>query len=59
MSTPTNIPETPMGEPEQHSHSESMEKFQKQLQDIFKAALKLTSSDQFHQLFVEFWGLPP
>ena len=50
MSTPTNIPETPMGETKQDSLSESKEKFQKQLQDIFQTTLKLTSPDQFDQL---------
>ena len=50
MRTPTNIPETPMGETEQDSISESKEKFQKQLQDIFQTTLKLTSPDQFDQL---------
>ena len=50
MSTPTNIPETPMGETEQDSFFESKEKFQKQLQDIFQTTLKLTSPDQFDQL---------
>ena len=50
MSTPTNIPETPMGETKQDSLVESNEKFQKQLQDIFQTTLKLTSSNQFHQL---------
>ena len=50
MSTPTNIHETPMGETKQDSLFESKEKFQKQLQDIFQTTLKLTTSDQFHQL---------
>ena len=50
MSTPTNIPETPMGETKQDSLFESKEKFQKQLQDIFQTTLKLTSPDQFDQL---------
>ena len=50
MSTPTNIPETPMGEPEQDSYFKSKEKFQQQLQDIFQTALKLTAPDQFDQL---------
>ena len=50
MSTPTNIPETSMGETKQDSLSESKEKFQKQLQDIFQTTLKLTSPDQFDQL---------
>ena len=39
-----------MGETEQDSFFKSKEKFQKQLQDIFQTTLKLTSSDQFHQL---------
>ena len=50
MSTPTNIPETPMGETEQDSFFKSKEKFQKQLQDIFQTTLKLTRPDQFDQL---------
>ena len=50
MSTPTNIPETPMGEPDQDSYFKSKEKFQQQLQDIFQTALKLTAPDQFDQL---------
>ena len=50
MSTPTNIPETPMGETKQDSLFKSKEKFQKQLQDIFQTNLKLTRSDQFDQL---------
>ena len=50
MSTPTNIPETPMGETEQDSYFESKEKFQQQLQDIFQTTLKLTRPDQFDQL---------
>ena len=50
MSTPTNIPETPMGETEQDSYLESKEKFQQQLQDIFQAILKLTGPDHFDQL---------
>ena len=50
MSTPTNIPETPMGETKQDSYLESKEKFQQQLQDIFQTALKLTGPDQFDQL---------
>ena len=47
MSTPTNIPETPMGKIEQDSFFESKKKFQQQLQDVF---LKLTGTDQFDQL---------
>ena len=50
MSTSTNIPETSMGETKQDSLFASKEKIQKQLQDIFQTMLKLTSSDQFHQL---------
>ena len=50
MSTPTNIPETPMGGTKQDSYPKSKEKFQQQLQDIFQTALKLTSPDQFDQL---------
>ena len=50
MSTPTNIPETPMGETEQDSFFESKEKLQKQLQDIFQTTLKLTRMDHFDQL---------
>ena len=50
MSTPTNIPETPMGEPEQDSYFKSKEKFQQQLQHIFQTTLRLTRPDQFDQL---------
>ena len=50
MSTPTNIPETPIGETEQDSYFESKEKFQQQLQDIFQTTLRLTMPDQFDQL---------
>ena len=50
MSTPTNIPETPMGEPEQDSYFKSKEKFQQQLQHIFQTTLKLTDPDQFDHL---------
>ena len=50
MSTPTNIPETPMGEPEQDSYFKSKEKFQQQLQHIFQTTLRLTAPDQFDQL---------
>ena len=50
MSTPTNIPETPMGEPDQDSHFKSKEKFQQQLQHIFQTTLRLTAPDQFDQL---------
>ena len=50
MSTPTNIPITPMGETEQDSYFESKEKFQQQLQDFFQTTLRLTRPDQFDQL---------
>ena len=50
MSTPTNIPETPMGETEQDSYPKSKEKFQQQLQDIFHTFLRLNHPDQFDQL---------
>ena len=50
MSTPTNIPETPMGETKQDSFFGSKEKFQQQLQDIFQTILRLTGSDHFDQL---------
>ena len=50
MSTPTNIPETPMGETEQDSFFGSKEKFQQQLQDIFQTILRLTGTDHFDQL---------
>ena len=50
MSTPTNIPETPMSETEQESFFESKEKFQQQLQDIFQTILRLTGPDHFDQL---------
>ena len=50
MRTPTNIPETPMGETEQDSFFESKEKFQQQLQYIFQTILRLTGPDHFDQL---------
>ena len=50
MSTPTNIPKTPMSEAEQDSFFESKEKFQQQLQDIFQTILRLTGPDHFDQL---------
>ena len=50
MRTPTNIPETPMGETEQDSYFKSKEKFQQQLQHIFQTTLRLTAPDQFDQL---------
>ena len=50
MSTPTNIPETQMGETKQDSFFGSKEKFQLQLQDIFQTILRLTGPDHFDQL---------
>ena len=50
MRTPTNIPETPMGETEKDSFFESKEKFQQRLQDIFQTILRLTGPGQFDQL---------
>ena len=50
MSTPTNIPETPMSETEQDSFFGSKEKFHQQLQDIFQTILRLTGPDHFDQL---------
>ena len=50
MRTPTNIPETPMGETEQDSFFKSKEKFQQQLQDIFQTILRLTGPGPFDQL---------
>ena len=50
MSTPTNIPETPMGETKQDSFFGSKEKFHQQLQDIFQTILRLTGSGHFDQL---------
>ena len=50
MSTPTDIPETPMGETDQDSYLESKEKFQQQLQDIFQTILRLTGPGHFDQL---------
>ena len=50
MRTPTNIPETPMGQTEQDSYFKSKEKFQQQLQHIFQTTLRLTAPDQFDQL---------
>ena len=50
MSTPTNIPETPMGGTEKDSYPKSKEKFQQQLQYIFQTTLRLTRPDQFDQL---------
>ena len=50
MSTPTNIPKTPMSETEQDSFFRSKEKFQQQLQDIFQTILRMTGPDHFDQL---------
>ena len=50
MSTPTNIPVTPMGETVHDSFFESKEKFHQQLQDIFQTIMRLTRPDQFDQL---------
>ena len=50
MSTPTNIPEQPMGGTEQDPYPKSKEKFHLQLQDIFQTSMRLTGSDQFDQL---------
>ena len=50
MRTPTNIPETPVGEIEQDSFFESKGKLQLQLQDIFQTILRLTGPDQFDRL---------
>ena len=50
MSTPTNIPETPMGGTKQDSYFKSKEKFQQQLQYIFQTTLRLIRPDQFDQL---------
>ena len=50
MSTPTNIPKTPMGGTEQDSYPKSKEKFQQKLQDIFQTTLKLTGPGPFDQL---------
>ena len=50
MSTPTNIPEPPMGETKQDSFFRSKEKFHQQLQDIFQTILRLTGPDFFDQL---------
>ena len=50
MSTPTNIPETPMGETKQDSFFGSKEKFHEQLQDMFQTILRLTGPDHFDQL---------
>ena len=50
MSTPTNIPKTPMGETKQDFFFGSKEKFHQQLQDIFQTILRLTGPDHFDQL---------
>ena len=50
MSTPTNIPETPISETEQDSFFGSKEKFQQQLQDIFQTIMRLTGPDHFDQV---------
>ena len=50
MSTPTNIPETLMGETVNDSFFESKGKFHQQLQDIFKTIMRLTGQDQFDHL---------
>ena len=50
MSTPTNNPETPMGETEQDSFFGSKEKFHQQLQDLFQTILRLTGPDHFDQV---------
>ena len=50
MSTPTNIPETPMAGTKHDSYFKSKEKFQQQLQHIFQTTLRLTAPDQFDQL---------
>ena len=51
MSTPTNIPKTPMSETEPGSFFEFKEKFHLQLQYIFQTTLRLTDPDQFDQLW--------
>ena len=50
MSTPTNIPQPPMGGTDHDSYPKSKDKFQQQLQDIFQTALKLTGPGPFDQL---------
>ena len=50
MSTPTNIPETPMGGTVPGSFLESKEKFYLQLQNIFQTILRVNDPDQFDQL---------
>ena len=50
MSTPTNIPETPMDGTVPDSFLETKEKFHQQLQHVFQKTLKLINPDQFDQL---------
>ena len=50
MSTPTNLPEPPMGGTDHDSYPKSIDKFQQQLQHIFQTTLMLTAPDQFDQL---------
>ena len=50
MSTPNNVPKTPMCETEQDSYFKSKEKGQQQPHDIFQTILRLTAPDQFDQL---------
>ena len=50
MSTPNNIPGTPMGETVPDSFFEFKEKFQQQLQHIFQTIMSLTAPEQFDQL---------
>ena len=50
MSTPTNIPGTPMGETVPDSFLETKEKFHLQLQHVFQKTMKLIIPDQFDQL---------
>ena len=50
MSTPTNIPGTPMDETVPDSFLETKEKFHQQLQHVFQKTLKLINPDQFDQL---------
>ena len=50
MSTPTNIPGTPMDETVLDSFLETKEKFHLQLQHVFQKTMKLIIPDQFDQL---------
>ena len=50
MSTPTNIPGTPMDETVPDSFLETKEKFHQQLQHVFQKTLKSINPDQFDQL---------